>query len=191
MPDFTREPPPLPDGFIYRIIRTPAKGAIQAIVTSPEVVGCNTHFVNSRTVPCEGLGTCPMCDDGHSRRWHGYLAAILTNCLEHILFEFTAHASDTFKNYYLAHTTLRACAFKAYRPSQRPNGRVVIHTSPADEARFPLPEPPDLRKILCHIWNCQYTPPVKTGMCRPPFKDAQVGGNGDRAQAGPQHLPRL
>jgi hypothetical protein len=178
MPVFTTEPPPLPDGFVFRILRTPAKGTLQAIVTCTDVIGTNTHFVNNRTIPCEGQGECPHCHDGFSKRWHGYVSCMITANLEHVLFEFTAHASDTFRNYYKLHNTMRACLFRATRPSGRHNGRVIIHTAPGDESRYALPDPPDIKRLLCHIWNVRYDPNQSNDMGRVPFRTIAVGDNG-------------
>lgn len=178
MPLFSSEPPQLPDGFVYRIIRTPADRPFSAIITSLEAVGANTHFANNRTIPCEGPDVCALCADGFSWRWHGYVSCLVPSTLEHCLFEFTAHASDSFKNYHVLHTTLRACAFRAFRPSKRQNGRVIIHTTPGDESRLRLPEPPNIKRLLCHIWNVQYNQAQPTRMTRPPFKVVDVQGNG-------------
>jgi len=178
MPHFTTQPPELPDGFVFRIVRTPADRPFVAIVTCVDPVGCNTHFANHRTTPCDGYAACNLCMDGHSKRWHGYVSCLVPTTLEHVLFEFTAHACDPFTNYHNLHAGLRACAFKAFRPSKRNNGRVIIHTSPADERKLALPEPPNIQRLLCHIWNVQYTEP-ETRMPRPPFKDATPRpGNG-------------
>ncbi len=37
------------------------------------------------------------------------------------------------------------------------NGRVLIQCRPADTQRHVLPDPPDVKIILCHIWNIQNT----------------------------------
>lgn len=189
MPVFTNEPPTLPDGFVFRIVRTPADRTFTAVITSLEACGSNTHFANNRTIPCEGADTCPLCADGFSRRWHGYVACLVPATLEHCLFEFTAHASDSFKNYAALHGTLRACAFRAFRPSKRHNGRVIIHTTPGDEAKIRLPEPPNLQRLLCHIWNVQYTEPPKR-MDRPPFKAVDAtNDNGKDGRYRPPLVP--
>jgi len=189
MPIFTNTPPELPDGFVYRIVRTPADKPFSAIVTCIDPIGANTHFVNNRTVPCEGFEECQLCQDGFSKRWHGYVSCLVPTTLEHCLFEFTAHASDSFTNYYNLHTGLRACAFRAFRPSKRSNGRVIIHTTPADEAKIRLPDPPDIQRLLCHIWNVKYTPPSKR-MPRPPYKPVNVEqGNGKDGRYRQDALP--
>lgn len=174
MPIWTRDPPDDASPYVFRIVRTPAASPIVGIITCDEAVGCSTHFVHHRTVPCEGPRTCPHCNEGHSWRWHGYVSAMLTPSLEHVLFEFTATASDAFKNYRLLHQRLRACRFRAYRPSKRNNGRVVIQTSPGDPNLVRLPDPPDIRRLLCHIWNVQYELDQPTRMARPPFQSVAL-----------------
>ncbi len=181
MPRWTNEPPKQPHGFSLRILRTPPAKAIVAIVTATDVLGCNTHYVNHRTLPCEGMETCKFCQEGHSWRWHGYLAAILQDSLEHVLFEFTAAASDTFANYQKLHNNMRGCYFKASRPSGRTNGRVVIQCRPADTQRHCLPAPPDVKNILCHIWNVQNTLADERFMADRLGKLISINrGNGDR-----------
>lgn len=179
MPQFTSTPPELADGYVFRIIRTPADRPFVAIVTCTDPVGSNTHFAQNRTVPCEGYDHCHLCQDGHSKRWHGYVSCIVPATLEHCLFEFTAHASDSFKNYHELHSGVRGCAFKAFRPSKRHNGRVIIHTAPGDERKIALPEPPNIQRLLCHIWNVKYTEPP-TRMQRPPFKVATPDNDNGR-----------
>lgn len=174
MPQWTDRPDPTAHPYALRIIRTPAEKPIVAVVTSLEIIGCRTHFVNNRTVPCEGQTHCHWCHQGHSWRWHGYLACILTESLEHALFEFTATASDTFRNYQLVHGDIRGCKFHAQRPCKRHNGRVVISTKSIDLQRWNLPDPPNVKAILCHIWNVQNTNAVDVGRVRQPFKEVTV-----------------
>lgn len=157
MPRWTDTPPTNGAPHANRIRRTPATKPLAAIVTSPDLTGCNTHFIANRTVPCEGEETCPHCAEGHSWRWHGYVAAIETGTLEHFIFECTAAAADSFRNYLTVHGNLRGCHFTASRPNGRANGRVVIACRRIDEQRNRLPAPLNVRKILCHIWSVQYT----------------------------------
>lgn len=156
MPKWQNKPPTDHQNFALRIIRTPQAKPIAAYVTSTDINGCPTHYARNRTLPCEGEDECPHCQEGLSWRWHGYLAAILTETLEHFIFEFTATAAETFENYLLLHNTMRGCFFKAHRPSGRANGRVVIQAKPGDQERIRLPNPPNVEKILCHIWNVPY-----------------------------------
>ena len=185
MPRWDDQPPEQDHDYVHRIVRTPADGDIRAIVTSGAPIGCCTHYMNHRTTPCEGPPDCPACKEGFSWRWHGYLSAMLTQSLEHIIFEFTATASDTFRNYMGQHTSLRGCHFKAFRPSKRANGRVVIQAVPADLVRWTLPDPPDLKAILCHVWGVPNNNVVPAGVLKQPIQQFALmpdEGNGrDRA----------
>lgn len=173
-------PPENDERHSFDIVRTPAAKPLVAIVTSLEIVGRMTHFANNRTVPCEGEGKCPWDDAGYSARWHGYLAAVSTDSYQHFLFEFTAKAGDPFKNYLLQYNEIRACQFKSYRPSGKTNGRINISCRRLDETRLRLPDPPNVKRILCHIWNIPYTENQPTRMGRPPFQDiGLIPDNGD------------
>lgn len=178
MPKWTNEPQSAADQAVFRILRTPAQGKLGGLVTCNDVIGCNTHFVTNRTVPCEGRDSCGLCAQGYAYRWHGWVSAVILPGLEHVLFEFTATASETFRTYQDLHGSLRACRFAAFRASNRPNGRVVIQTTPGDPNKVRLPDPPDVRRILCHIWNVQYNSNQPTAMDRPPFKSIGVDDNG-------------
>jgi len=158
MPQWTQNPPADSPEYAFRIRRTPAAGKIEAYVTCTDVVGCNTHFLSNRTVPCEGPDCCQACADGFSYRWHGYLTALDAGTHEHFLFEFTAQSAETFANYAKLHAGLRGCRFKATRPSGRPNGRVLIQCAPADLAATRIPAPANVQKLLCHIWGIKYDP---------------------------------
>lgn len=174
MPRWTDEPPPGGEIHAFRIIRTPATRPIVAVVTCLELNGCPTHFVKNRTIPCERPNPCPAHDQGYSWRWHGYVSCVLSGSYEHVIFEMTAQASDTFKNYQLNAGTLRGCWFRSRRPTGRSNGRVVIECKPTDPVTTRLPEPPNVRRILCHIWNVPYHEVQLLGTGRPPFRDIRI-----------------
>ena len=180
MPKWTSEPPTDREPYAYRILRTPADKPLTGIITCTDIVGLNTHYVHNRTVPCEGIGACPWCDDGHSYRWHAYVSALIQPGLEHALFESTAAASETLRNYLAMYDTVRGCYFRGHRPSKRANGRVVIECRPTDPAKTRLPDPPDVKRILCHIWSVQYTKAADDLRTRYPAKDLHVTpSNGD------------
>lgn len=171
---WSNQPPTQPDTFALRIIRTPKEQSLDAIITCPEITGCYTHFIHNRTVPCEGSPECEHCQNGHSHRWHGYVSCILVKTFEHVLFEFTAIAGQTFTNFREVHQTLRCCRFKARRPSGRHNGRIVIACTLHDATHGRIPDPPNIRNILCHIWNVQ---------------NSNVEQRSDRPHAGHQIIP--
>lgn len=63
MPQFSRDVPVDPRGPAFPILRTPPGRSISAIITSPDLIGCFTHYYKGRTVPCEGTG-CRLCLNG-------------------------------------------------------------------------------------------------------------------------------
>jgi len=174
MPKWSDAPPKAVDVHAFRILRTPQDSPLCGIITCTDVVGCPTHFVGNRTLPCEGQNECNPCKAGHSWRWHGYVTAIMVPTHEHFLFEFTATGSDTFKNYLRHHGSMRGCKFVAKRPSKKANGRVVISCIRIDEQGINLPEPPDVKKILCHIWGISHKRVTKNPGHRRPLKDLSV-----------------
>ena len=182
MPNWINEPPDGASHSGMRLIRTPATKTLTACVTSTEIVGCCTHFVGNRTVPCEGVPNCAPCSEGIPWRWHGYLSCLLRETLEHVLFEFTAASSDPFKHYIEVHGTLRGCKMTARRVNSKHNGRVLIQCREAELTRIRLPDPPDLKKMMCHIWNIPTNRAETPNMARPPFKNLVLKnepGNGD------------
>lgn len=136
----------------FPLKRTPSGRGITAIITSDDLIGCDTHWWGGHTVPCEGPA-CDACKNGIPFRWHGYLAAVDTTTFLHFLFEMTAQAADSFKDFRRANRTLRGCLFEAKRLKSAHNSRVVIRCKPADLRETHLPEPPNVRKCMAVIWN--------------------------------------
>lgn len=159
MPQWSDRPPTPDNAVPYRLVRVPPAAALVGIVTCTELTGTRTHFLASRTVPCEGEDICRACADGYAWRWHCYASLLLTAGWEHVILELTAAASDPLRNYADIHHEVRGCLLRAIRPSGRINGRIVVTCKPADLQGLRLPEPPDIQRILCHIWGVKYEPP--------------------------------
>jgi len=106
MPTFSNRPPPEGHRPGIALVRTPANRPLVAIVTSDDLVGTPTHYHRNRTTPCEGDG-CPVCAEGYSWKWHGYLSCIDQATQEHVMFEMTAQAADPFRAYHKQYNTLR------------------------------------------------------------------------------------
>lgn len=182
MPQFTHLPPTDSTQSGLRLLRTPPAHPLTGYVLSDNLTGCRTHFTGNRTIPCEAPD-CDACNSGVPWRWHGYLAVLLESTQETIIFETTAKAAQAFAAYYQRYGTTRGCHFKATRANARHNGRVIIQTRPADQAKIALPSAPPVERLLCHIWNI---PETQVGLAphqpRPPFPDITV----DRANPLPQ-----
>ena len=152
MPQFSQQPPKETHQHSFRLIRTPASPPFKGFVISDKLVGCPTHYVGNRTVPCE-QNECEPCENGIGWRWHGYLLVMVQASAEIVIYEMTATAAEKFTEYYQRHDTLRGCHFQASRVNNRPNGRVLVIAKPADLNQIHLPKDIDVKKLLSHIWN--------------------------------------
>lgn len=163
MPTWSPVPPPSDPDSAFSLLRTPADRPLAGIVTSHNMIGCETHYWGGRTVPCEAVrdpatgsldsSPCPACRELQGKRWHGYLAAYNAVNRTPFIFEFTQRAAVAFQQYFEAHGTLRGCAFQASRPKPGPNTRVEIITKPADLNKWPIPQPPNLIRAMSVIWR--------------------------------------
>jgi hypothetical protein len=152
MPRWTQTPPADSRNGSLPLLRTPATTPLRAIITSPALVGCDTHFYGGHTVPCE-RPNCKACLEGIPYRWHAYVAAYSITSNLHFIFECTAQAAQKLVDYQTDHGTLRGCAIEAYRWHKRPNGRVVIQTTTTGTPLNVLPPAPDLAKVMAIIWS--------------------------------------
>jgi len=184
MPKWSNKPPADASSNSYRIRRTPCGGQITAIATSDDLVGCNTHFHKGRTTPCESPD-CPACDEGLPWRYHAYCSALDTGSNEPFLFECTAQVAELFLAYRATYGTLRGCLFRARRASKHPNGRVLLELKPVDQTQRTLPDEPNIKKMLCYLWNVPYADVIEADHHRPnkrlhklPAKPSLLEGNG-------------
>lgn len=152
MPTYTNTIPDPSRGPALPIRRAPAIGHLAAIITSEDLIGTNTHYYKGRTMPCE-LPNCEPHEKGIPYRWHSYCAAWEPKTGLHFIFECTAAGSEPFIQYRDHHGTLRGCFFSAKRWQQRPNGRILIQTKPADLTEFRIPNPPNLVQCLAILWS--------------------------------------
>ncbi len=167
MPTWSNELPKQQKHMGYDLRRTPQSASLQAIITSPEILVCDTHFWGGRTIPCErhhqeldgttSAGNCAACNEAVPYRTHVYVSALDCKSREHFIFECTAHAAKSLEEYRLANTTLRGCIMHACRPKGGVNSKVVIQTSPANLGRVNLPDPPNVILALTTIWRLPLT----------------------------------
>ena len=163
MPHFQTTLPTEADDFPFHLIRTPATGYLTGVITSLQMTSCRTHFANNRTQPCLAPDPCERCDEGFAWRWHVYLTLFMPKTYQHHLFETTPRAAKPLENFVLYHDSLRGASIRSSRPSGNPNGRIRIEAKHSPNTNIRLPDPPNVEKILCHIWNVQQgTPPTQT-----------------------------
>ena len=179
MPNWSHDVPEQPRGQALPIRRTPAARPIEAIVTSPDLIGCYTHFFKGSTTPCAG-SECEACQNGTSYRWHAYMTALDVFTNLHFIFECTALAAEFFTTYRDKQATLRGCHFKAKRWNNRPNGRILIQVKPADLGERQLPQPPDLKKCMAILWSLPEAE-VEDGIHNPENKTQALHVNKQRS----------
>lgn len=141
----------------YRIIRTPAAGALNLRVLSHRMVGARTHYWGGRTTPCS-TENCKPCSENHASRWHGWLICQDTKTSEQVIVEFPPAVGTSFLRCFSQLRTLRGVRFKLFRVGGKPNGKVVIQFGGIDENKEHLPNVPDLEPILCRLWGVLTAP---------------------------------
>jgi len=151
--------------------------------------GLLVHIHDGHEFPCEGPA-CEACQKGIPYRWHAYLSIFTHDQGLHAIFETTAQAARTFVEYRKAQGTLRGCQFTARRLNSKPNGRVLIHTQPANLTNIRLPAPPDLLACMAIIWDFPLPSVRMTG--RNPEQDTPRVGRtlpnaGDPTKLFPDH----
>jgi hypothetical protein len=167
MPTWRNQLPPEGKNAGYDLRRTPATGAIQAIITCEDLVVCDTHYWHGRTLPCERITNdegktiddipCPACREKAAWRTHVYVSCFDSKKREHFLFECTTMAAKPLAEYRQSTGTLRGCVLHASRPKGIRNAKVVIETNVANLARSPIPNAPDIQKCLAIIWRVPLT----------------------------------
>jgi len=167
MPTWRNTLPPAGRNTGFDLRRTPTSSTLTAIVTSDDLVICDTHFWRGRTIPCERLcneagktiddSPCPACREKIGFRTHAYVSAYDPKKSEHFIYECTAHAATAFADYRQAVATLRGCIFHALRPKGTPNGKVSIETATANLQKVKLPNPPSVQDALAIIWRLPAT----------------------------------
>lgn len=152
MPNWSHDVPSDRTVYGLPLRRTPPRGSLIGVITSPDLLGCDTHYWKQRTIPCE-RPNCEACASGMPFRWHSYCSLWIPKLSEHALWEIPAQAAEQLLLYKQAHGTLRGCLVEAWRSGSRPNGRVCLRTKPADLTKAVLPPAPDLYVLLSVIWN--------------------------------------
>lgn len=152
MPNWDEKPPKREAAGNLQLIRTPQGRGLQGIITSTRLIGCETHFVNRHTIPCEAPH-CNPCSEGIPRRWHGYFGIYHPKTGKHVLLEVTAGGAEQIMPYYEISGTLRGCLLTSCRRGMAANSPLDITTRPADLQLIQLPPEPDLPKLLSMIWG--------------------------------------
>jgi hypothetical protein len=176
MPIWTDQPPQDTEDQAFALLRIPPTPGYKVLITSPGILGTNTHYWKGRTTPCEP-DNCEACAEGAGYRWHGYFAGLRQSDRLHGLYEVPAAAAAALHDFAQKVGTLRGCLAVFRRLGNRPNGRLLVTTQPYDLKAIELPPPPDVAKIMAHIWQTaiKNTPTART---TERGRVLQIAGNG-------------
>lgn len=146
--------PPEDDGRYIKILPAPTFGTVHLACVSSALVGCWTHFVEARTIPCTlGNGGCICKRDGLASRWRGYLCCWHVQQAELFLVELT---NEAVKHCNIDLTNppwpLRGALLKLYRSGRTKRSPVRIEFAQASLIIPNMPDEPDVRAALWRVW---------------------------------------
>jgi len=139
----------------YRIIRTPEKGPLNAIVLGHRHFGYYTHHIAKRTRP-HATKDCDGCRLELPMRWYGFLGVQSTRGSEIGVLEFTPPCIDAINAYYDLHGTLRGARLQVSRLGGQKNGRVRMSLAKSTVPDSMLPPEPDVVSFLARIWDSPF-----------------------------------
>ncbi len=186
MSKWTSNPPPREAGYGMRLIRTPANGKLNGLITCDDLIGTPTHYFGGRTVPCDDQ-ECKACEAAIGWRWHAYVPIVLARTHEHCILELTAQAAQSLKDYRKENLTLRGTWLSAQRAGNRRNGRVIITLAPHDLTQITLPPEPDVQQIMLHIWGIQASATARETYAEDRGRGFKIQTN-ERSDNGSKHL---
>jgi len=152
MPTFSNCLPAKTEHRGYDLRRTPADKPIKGLITSDDIIGCNTHWWGGRTVPCED-DDCEACRNNTPSRWHCYFSIYESGSKDHFIFECTGKAALPLVDWRKTNGSLRGVLITACRPKRRRNARVDIILRPFDTTGIIVPKAPDLMRAMAVIWQ--------------------------------------
>lgn len=138
--------------FVWKMVRTPKRGALDFTVLSPRSLGLFTHWFDGRTFP-HRLADCSACKHNIRMEYHAYVAAFKTNGLERIVVEFTERVDGFVLDWLRERRSLRGAVMSMKRMGESACSKIHLKIA-RDCTDVPDSMPsPDLRGILAHIWK--------------------------------------
>lgn len=139
-------------GSKYRLIRTPPKGGLAAIILSHEIAGTHTHWSGNQTRPC--LGDKCECQEKDIRKdWHAYFFVMGKKSREVCLFETRPAAALRLSQEFSKLRTLRGLNVFFSRAGERNTSRVTVLCGDQERDRDLLPKVPSVMDTLHIIWK--------------------------------------
>ena len=143
-------PPKIP---YLPLVRALGKRPLIGTCLSPDLIGCNLHYLRNRSFPCVDPSTCEGCLAHRAPRKTFFIAAILGKEGEKAIVQMTDSVEAKWDEAYCMYRTLRGVTFELSRRDQKYNGLLFLRFSqrklPLDE----LPKNPDVCEMLWRIWD--------------------------------------
>lgn len=132
--------------------RAPSIGADIWTILSEQLLGCGTHYYRRRTQPCVG-SDCPICAEGQSRRWYGWLIGYDPGKRIKVLVEVPPGVAIALRTYRGHVGNLRGHVIRLSRRNRKENGPVVGEFAAGKFASELLPPCPDIVPLLMRMWQ--------------------------------------
>ena len=142
----------------FDLLRTPPSAPFIGTVTSTVILGTPIHFFGGRSAPCLQADDCEACKHGRQYRWMAYFAVLPDGSHKQALFEVTALIHAKFVEFAGSADQVRGIRFKVWRPSKRASGRIAVSFGTERAAEITLPDAPDVRPLMEHIWQRKLVP---------------------------------
>lgn len=153
--------------------RCPPGGLPPVISLSDWLIGNELHWWNGRSFP-HLKENCPACAAKRSKVWKGYLGCLDPKTRKIFILELTPNCTEALSAYKITYGSLRGAQIKLDRSATKINGRVTATATPAQLGGLELPLPPDLRKILDHMWQVDHMPEQTTPVDPRPVTEAPM-----------------
>lgn len=128
------------------------------VITTEQVMGVETHWIEQRTTPCmQEVGDCRGCTAGLAKRWKGYLGGADLSTGRLGIIEVTLGAWEHCPRLQERDKSLRGLIAKLYRRGTKRNSPAFIELQ-APTKNILLPPFPDLARQLRIIWGLQVEP---------------------------------
>lgn len=153
--EWSDTPPTQTDLHSADLRRCPPGGMPPAIILVDWITGNELHWWNGRSFP-HLANDCPACAAKRARVWKGYLACLELKTRKIFILEITPNCTEPLAAYKLTFGSLRGAQIKLERSATKINGRVTATVTPAALGGLELPQPPDVRNILRHMWQTDH-----------------------------------
>jgi len=155
--EWSDSPPTQTDMKSADLRRCPPGGLPPAIILCDWLTGNELHWWNGRSFP-HLSNDCPACAAKRAKVWKGYIAALDVKTRKVFILEITPNCTEPLSAYKQTFGSLRGAQIKLDRSATKINGRVTATVTPANLGGLELPQPPDVRSILRHMWQTDHRP---------------------------------